>query len=435
MQMRSEFRKIIPLLVITGVLTAAMPAYGSQAYQAGIKAFRQGSYEQALEYFRQAEANGLDSPGLVYNLGVTCYMLGNYREAAEQFQRLEDNPDWRHLTLYNLGLVAEAAGDRRAAIDYYSEARDAAGNSKIKQLASLKLRELRTKRPSLHPARQWYAMISAAAGYDDNAVLTDEDFDEISKKSDFFTELHGFGSFYISGNQNDGFRLDAGAFTRLYADETDYSFTSFSGGIIRQKFYTPWHTGFGLRTAAEFVEDELFSMTPALELSAERNFSDIFTLKLANRLSWIEARGRYDYLSGLENRLSAGILRRIKGGRVHTGIGFAYNDRDDLRTEQGEFFSYSPFRTEISAGMDYLVAPKYTLLLYCSYRKSLYPDKNTTEDKKRADDRIIISVRGEYELLENTDLFAEFTRTDNDSNFDGYSYESNRIMLGVQRFF
>ena len=424
------------ILLLTLLLPAAAPAETTPFFQAGVEAFQQGEYEQALKYFRRARARGINIAQLYYNLGSTYYKLGRYREAAEEFENVVNRPGWRHLALYNLGLTAEARGDRQAALDYYSAARQAAGQSKIKQLADLKLAELQADVTG--PA---YALVSAAAGYDDNAVLSpDEGLDAVSREGDIFTEISAIGGTYLAGDEKDGVSLDAAAFTRLYAEETEYSFSSFSAGISRDKLHAPWHTRIGLTAGADLVEDELFAITPAFAIELKRSFEH-YRLTFKNELSWIAGHGDYDYLTGVENRFTAELLRRLQNATISAGYRFAYNDREDLETET-EFFSYSPVRNEIFARCYYSLSRKWAIMAYGRYRNSVYPDANRQINSnggitrnKREDDRIRVSVRLEHRFSADLDGFAEYSHIDNDSNFSRYRYDSSLIMLGVQKTF
>ena len=433
-------RTNIWILLLTLLLPAAVPAETPPLFQTGVAAFEQGRYTQALKYFTRAKARGLNTPQLYYNLGSTYYKLGRYPAAADAFARLLDQPAWRHLALYNLGMAAEAGGDRQAAFDYYAEARQAAGQSKIRQLAALKLEKLQLDGP-WPTLRSAYALVSAAAGYDDNAVLSpDEDLDAVSREGDVFTEIYAIGGAYLAGDEDDGISLDAAAFTRLYAEETDYSFSSFSAGISRDKLRAPWHTRIGLAAGAELVENELFAATPSFEITLKRSFKH-YRLKLKNALSWISGHGDYDYLTGVENRFTAELLRRLRDARIYLGYRFEYNDREDMETE-AEFFSYSPLRNEIYARCYYSLTPEWTFMAYGRYRNSIYPDANRQINTsgsiirdRREDDRLSISFRLRYRLSASLDGFAEYSHINNDSNFSRYSYDSSLLMLGLQKTF
>jgi tetratricopeptide (TPR) repeat protein len=434
---------LLSLVFLLGFSAAAAPVHASSAHEAGIEAFEEGNYDKALQHFLQAEAEGVRTPNLRYNLGVTYYRLGRYKEAEKAFRVLAEHPDWRHLALYNLGMVAEAREDREAAVEHYSRVRDIAGGSGVARRAARKLRELGAEEaePEVEAdSGPGFARVSVAAGYDDNAVLAPEEgTQDISEEGDAFAELYGLASVYVSGDRSDGIRLDADVFTRRYASESEYSFTSLSGGVSRHKDYETWQTSLGLSTAAELAESDLYAVVPALRLQGERRL-DHFRLKLSNELSWIEGSSDYDYLNGVQNQLTARLERRMPGGKTYLGIGAEYNDRNDLSL-QDRFFSYSPFRRSVHAGLDYLVAPRCTLVLYGEYRTSIYADENRMEvdgslvEDEREDDRILLSVRGEYDFTPNIAGFAEYSHTDNDSSFARYSYQSNQVLVGLRRVF
>ncbi len=435
---RFTFALLTPILALV-FLAGAVPAHATDAFQAGMEAFERGDYAKALRSFREAEEQGVRTPQLRYNLGATHYRLGNYEQAVEAFRFLAENPDWRHLAFYNLGLIAEARGDRLAAVDYYSRAREVAGDSRTGQNAARKLEELGRKEPEPATGGK-FTMISAAAGYDDNAVLAPEkDFEGVSEEGDVFAEVYALTNAFLSGNENNGLRLDMDAFTRQYATEDDYSFSSLSVGVSRHKKHSSWRSKLGLSLSADLAAGDLYALAPALELRGERSLGN-YRLELSDELSWIEGGSDYDYVTGVKNQLTARLERNFTWGRVYAGLRGEYNDREDLE-EQGEFFSYSPLRGSIHSGVDCRLAPEWTLALYGQYRKSLYPDENRMQEdgaileEHREDDRIQVSVRGEHDVTSDLAVFAEYSRTDNDSNFSRYSYESSQIMLGLRHVF
>jgi len=440
--MQTRIRLWLLLLVVPAVAAANASNY----YQAGVKAFQEEKYEEALRFFKQAQSEGIDTPTLRYNIGSAYFRAGQYQEAGKQFQILAGHPDWSPLALYNLGLTAEARGDREAAIDYYKEAYHAAADtSRIKQRAALKLRELApeavddTGDDKADP--HWYGLFSASMGYDDNAVLApDNALYRVSKEGDAFTELYAFGGRYLKGNFNDGFRIHAGAYARLYANESEYSYGTLFTAINRDKRYDKWRTRAGLAFNADFIDDHFYATTPTLQLALDHYLKDL-RLRLANTLGWVEAGSRYEYLTGLRNRTSAEIHSPIYAGNACTGYEFEYNRRRDLQTNS-KFFSYSPLRHKAYVKIDYPLAPKWHISLRGEFRRSLYPDTNrqiladgSINRYKREDDRLSVSLQGEYNVTDTFDIFTEYSHTDNDSNDPSYSYTTNQIILGCRLAF
>ncbi|MCF8036522.1 MAG: tetratricopeptide repeat protein [Desulfobacteraceae bacterium] len=440
--MRSQLKLWIRLLLLMMTIAPALAmAETGDLYQSGVEAFKKDNYHQALEYFRQAEAQGNKTPNLYYNIGATCYKMGRYREAEDAFQRLVNDPGWRALALYNLGLIAEATDDREAAVDYFLRSRDAADpSSRMKQKAAYKVEKLR---PGMSRAagRQWYVLLSAAGGYDDNAVLAPDDtIAQVGEEADAFTDLYALGSTYLAGNFSDGTRFDAGGYARFYADQTAYNSAALFADFSRNRQYDFWHLRAGPGVEVDFVDNAHYATTPDFKLALTHSFED-FRFKVDNELSWIAADDAYDYLSGLRNRCSVSVTRWIADGRLAAGYEFEYNDRENLEREN-EFYSYSPLRHGFYTKFAYRPASGWRLELQAKYRQSRYPDASrqinadgSVTRKKREDDRFIFSIRTGYALTGDLTLFAEYYRTDNDSNFPQYDYTSNQFMGGLEKTF
>lgn len=434
---------------LTGCLLALMlltplPALAaaSDAYRAGVEAFQAGDYEQAKESFEQAEAAGMDSAKLHYNLGSTYYKLGQYAQSRQRFNMLVDHPKWGPWAQYNLGLLAERSGDQQGAARYYSQAYESAQTRKLRQLSATKLNRLDPDRDVGVKTREWSGLLSAGAGYDSNATLApDTTTNDISEEGDGFAELFGVGNYYLKGDYSDGYRLDVGAFTRQFFDESDFSFSTLFAGISRDKQWDTWHTQAALRVSTSLLSDDYYATMGTMRLIGSRDFN-VFRLRLRNDLSLIEGDSDFDYVSGVRNRSGIELIRPITDGRIRAGYEFEYNDRDDLRFNDGQFFSYSPYRNEFFAEVDYYLSPKWTINLRGEYQKSLYDDDNRVFRSdgslivdERDDDRFIIALRGEYEFAPQLAAFGEVEYLDNSSNFDRYDYESSQIMFGLQKTF
>ena len=422
--------------------TASADASG--LFRAGADAFSAGDYETAAEYFRQAESEGMDSPNLYYNMGLSDFRAGHLGEAGTAFERLAEYPDWRHMAFYNLGRIAEARNNVAAASDYYRKAIDEGPDSKVAQLARIRLRELELDaKPSDHGASgRWNGVAMLAAGYDDNVVLAPEDdgFEDISRESDAFADAYVYGNTWLAGDSAKGIRFDAGAYGRFYAKETDYHFASLFAGISRYNQHPVWRTQLGFFIDVDFTGDGYYASTPSFRMGLEREIGR-FDLLLSNELAWIEAEDDYGYLSGLRNRTAAEIAGRLQNALVYAGYEFEYNRRDDLRIGD-EFYSYSPLRNRVHAQVDHPLFGDWSIRVRGEYRKSIYPDANRVIRRdgsvirdRREDDRLMFSVRTMYAMTRDLDLFAEYRHTDNDSNFSEYTYTGNQVMIGCRRSF
>ena len=434
-------RRIRCWLLLILFVPAIAAADGTEWYRAGIDAFQAEKYEDALSFFKQALSAGMDTPNLRYNLGASYYKTARYEAAEAQFQKLAQIPDWKPLALYNLGLTAEARGDREAAYHHYTSAYNvAAPDSRIYQRAALKCRELGPAAAD-ESVRRWYGLISISAGYDDNAVMSpDNNLSRVSKKSDVFTDLYAFGGRYLRGDYSDGLRVDAAAYARFYADVSDYNFGMLFAGATRDKRYDKWHTRAGLGVYADFEDNGFYAATPTLQLALDRSVKDL-RLRLVNALGWVAAENAYNYLTGIRNRTAVELRSPLKNSSIYSGYEVEYNNRKDLKDE-GYFFSYSPLRHKVHAGITYPVSRKWRFDLRGEFRRSIYPDANreftengTTVRYKREDDRLSLSLQGEYRVADRFDIFAEYRLTDNESNAAAYSYTTHQVLLGFRKTF
>jgi hypothetical protein len=57
------------------------------AFEAGVRAYRDGDFETALRHFEQARADGPDGDPLLFNLGLTLYRLEHYAAGARSVPR------------------------------------------------------------------------------------------------------------------------------------------------------------------------------------------------------------------------------------------------------------------------------------------------------------------------------------------------------------
>ncbi|MDZ7735678.1 MAG: hypothetical protein U5P41_05955 [Gammaproteobacteria bacterium] len=274
------------------------------------------------------------------------------------------------LAHYDLGLIAESVEDQRSAVHHYTQAyRISTPGSKVRELAVLKIKELKPDRDVSVTTRKWQGLLSAAVGYDDNANLTsDTGDDRISEEGDAFTELFGFANYYLKGDFRDGYRLNGGFYTRQYFEESEFSFSTLFLGLTRDKQWDTWHTQVGVLVNGSILEDDYFGTTGTLRLAARRNF-DPFRLRLQNDLSGIDTRDSFDFLSGIRNQSTIELLRPLDIGKVRVGYQLELNDRND-QSIGNEFFSYSPIRNKVYVDFDYFVAPKWIINLRGEYRKN-----------------------------------------------------------------
>lgn len=107
-----------------GLLALAFLAgFGIGDLERGNRLYREGRYEEAVEAYLEALADGEASPVLHYNLGTALLRLGRYDEAERHLRQAlaSVDPDTRERTHYNLGNRFLQAG--RASADPEARAR------------------------------------------------------------------------------------------------------------------------------------------------------------------------------------------------------------------------------------------------------------------------------------------------------------------------
>ncbi len=424
-------------------LLIALAASGSERdeFRQGIEAFRGGHYSEALHHFQQAEAMGLRSVSLDYNLGATHYRLGSYSESARHFQRIRGDRDWGALAEYNLGLIAEQQRAPDRAREHYREAVRKARADRIQQLAAARLQALEPAPAAaviVDPG--WVVYLSAAAVFDDNPALARGDDFAPGKDSDYLLETLGTVSGYLRGDANDGVRLNAGFYSRNHNDFTEFDITGISAAIFLDDQGSTWRFERGLRVANYWLDGDRYTTEAALALRGTRALGTM-NLSIRNDLSYIDASSDFEFVKGIRNQLILELFGSAAFGRWRVGYGNEFNDRDDLDSEV-EFLSYSPWRHEVYGQLSQRLTDRMGVQTRLAFRHSHYRDDNrevgldnVLTEKQRKEDRFMASILLRYALTRTFSTFAEYRYTNNDSNFDRFSYRGNQIQVGIDATF
>jgi tetratricopeptide (TPR) repeat protein len=128
-QLRPRIVFFFAIFMICSVFAGSGPALGastSALLNRGNRAFQEGNFEKAFQYYTQAgEADPL-SPLPVYSQGNVLYMQGNYHAALEAFQKVSpDDGELAVLATYNQGNSLARIGELEEkanpsdALEYY----------------------------------------------------------------------------------------------------------------------------------------------------------------------------------------------------------------------------------------------------------------------------------------------------------------------------
>lgn len=175
----------VVILVLSTI--AAVPANADESaaqawFEAGNEAYVRSEYQEALNNYSAALANGKDTSRLYFNMGLAHYHLDQYDQAEQAFNESAADPELRALSYYTLGLVAKGRGDRPEAIRYFERSRQVAVTEKLRNNARTALgvlgveqyREVDDRGPVSERQDGFEIDISVRAGYDDNLFRAPE---------------------------------------------------------------------------------------------------------------------------------------------------------------------------------------------------------------------------------------------------------------------
>lgn len=418
---------LVLLLVLGSSIAVASP---KDDFRKGQQAFREGQYQQALEWFQQARRGGLKNVAIHYNLGVTYYRLGRYRKAESAFLTTARYPRMAPLAWYNLGLVKQKQGDREAAAKWFRKARDESRDPKLRRLAAERLAALKSR---------WQSFASAGIGYDDNITLLSDVVNIPSGRADNFLELYASTRGILSGSRQDGILLKAGAFTDQYTSLSQYDYTELNIGLYKTRPLDKWATESGLRLSRSNYGGRGYLRILGLELRGKRTLSPATRLQLRLRLRDLQAVDNiYDYLSGSSYDLRAAARwRPDSNNTLRAYYQFQNNNRNDRVIDAANFRSASPQRHRLRISWRHKLRPDWKIRLAAEYRMSRYQTDNLEAGVpvRRKDDRLRGLFEASHKLNRQTDLIFSYLYTDNSSTISRYDYQRNVLMAAVQYTF
>lgn len=406
----------------------AAPAAASSALQKGIKEFQAGGFTQALADFQEAQRLGLDTPVLHYNLGATYYKLDRDSQAETEFRSLLSEPKFSDFARYNLGLIARRAGHQVEAQQYFSAAASGSANPRLRALARAQLR------PQSRGAARWYGTIDLGGGYDDNVTLTERTtLVTPSGAASAFASVFAGGAGRLTGDASGGLWFAGNFRDTKYFKQSAYDLLVAKVGPDYRFAAGDWRLRAGVDVA------HLRLGTAGLETLYEANMRAEHAigsarLRFEYTLARVAGGGNYQYLSGWQNQL--GVHTTWQPGTVQIGAGYvlALNRRQD-RIAGAEFFSVSPQRSQLEAGLRWAPTPGTSLYARGVYWRSRYADPNvflqagSLVTVRRVDSGRLAELGASCRLGRSMRLGAEYDRSSNDSTITRYTYAKNRYTL------
>ncbi len=415
------------MLFSFGFVIVIAPALADDqtAFEKGARAFSEKNYSLAIDYFKQAQAQGYNQNTINFNLGVSYFKLKQYPQAEIAFRNALRSPKLKQLVQYNLGLVKLKQQHKTEAYHWFKLAQDKQAHSpyysdKISRLA-IAMAGQPVKKSS--PAVRIVGGASLAYGYDSNVTL--QTSGSASGLSDQFIE--SFAYLY--------FRMP---YTNFKLNYYDQSFSTLDPNDYRQ-----------LQARLEFpVDNGDWTMTPGVfytssklgrqdyqsinnvAFEAKYRFAKRDSLLFKYQYSDITVENPvYNYLAGTQQRLRAELINNTFLGQFRLRYDYEHNDRVNRPTED-----FSPTRQGLRLRLRNSITKKIKMKNELRYRRSTYnyspgdPDDpinpipaGTREDSRKQYQLTLYALP-----IPHLEMGIKYLYTSNDSNFDAEQY-SRRI--------
>jgi hypothetical protein len=364
---------------------------------------------------REAGSSGASS---YYNIGVSQYRIGDYDAAEATFRTLAaEFPAFRELAEYNRGLALRAGGDLDDARVAFERARSSS-DDKIVALANAQLGEIGGPRTVEEP--RWSGYFAGGLGYDDNVALLNELVLPSSEASSPLTEVIGVATRDFGARP---LRFDASAYAVHYPDVGDFDQTAVRLSFVTEQRLGTWTLVVGPTLGRTTVDGDGFEELLGADLRLRRGFGTNFAF---------EARALYDDSSAADTRFAYidGSRRLLRLSIQHTGVGrvrAGYDVEHNDRADPG----VSPSRERWSVVYRRPFSESWTADAAFSYRTSRYSEASVPREERLHEASLAVrrELRGEWTLG------VEYQWFDNESTADEFTYDGQRIVLGLSRSF
>jgi hypothetical protein len=326
----------------------------------------------------------------------------------------------RDLAEYNRGLALRAAGDLAGASTAFGRA-GAGTDEKVAALASAQLRELASPPLPTAAAPRLQAYFSGGIGYDDNVALVDELVLTAGQSSSSpLTELIGvlsrnFGSTPL--------RVDATGYWIRYADASEFDQSALRVALVTQRELGAWTISAGPALARTTLDGDGFEELISADLRLRRGFDSGLSFEVRAVYDDVGAGAeQFSYLDGSRSQLRLG-LQHTGNARFRVGYDLERNERADP--------GVSASRQRWSVTYQWRLPAAWSADTALVHRKSRYSEASVPRDERLLE----WSFTANRDLPIGWTLNASYRWSDNDSNVDAFSYDGQRVALGLSRSF
>lgn len=410
------------------LLFAFVPTKGNASaqtdFEQGILFFKQQQYTQAVEKFKSAQRQGLDTVSLHYNLGSSYYKLGDYSQARQYFQQVAKKPKMHELAMYNLGLIAVKQHELSQARTIFSRIIEQSSDKKLITLSTAQLNKLERGKDD------WRLYVSAEYGHDSNITsLPSETSLDIA--DNFYTAFILIDK-VVNGSRTNGWLLDARFFRIDFSDSNNYDEYQYAAGIKKSQPVANWNTQLHLGLSENNFSGENYQSTVNMTVDGQTRLSRNQQLYLRYQYDDISSElAIYDYLQGWRQRARIGLRQKNNRHSYNIYYELELNQREDLITSSYAY-EYSPTRHTVRGSYSYLATNNWKLIAELGLRDSDFPD---SESFDRNDEQLKSAVGVDYTFDKSLHLKGRLEQVNNRSSVDIYDYSKSRIMLGLNKLF
>lgn len=283
----------------------------------------------------------------------------------------------------------------------------------------------------------WTGLVSASMGHDSNVTLSDNSNIITSNTSDNFINTLGTAGRYLTGNRDDGVRINGVFYFRKYQTENNFDFSLVNTSAAYHKKMGSWYGRFSAKYNYLEFGGNPYQNIYDLTSEGRHKFSSKNELRLRYRYSKFDAlSSQFDNTGGHRHRFEVEDRFKVDSVRYRLAWRSEINNLNDSQTTTS-YTSSSTLRTRIRINAKVPVTDKWGSEFDLRWRNSRYLDDNVTPTSRvrRTDNRVTAKAALNYDLNKTTAVFADYTYYNNSSNISRYQYNRNMISVGLNYLF
>ena len=415
---------ILLLLLHSTVVVRHALASPVDDFNAGIKAFQQNQYQQALQFFLKAESGGINSAQLNYNLASVYYKLEQYHLSRRYFETLLANPVLEFQAQYSLALIEHKTGNRDGAIELFKRSIKLTKDPRLIALVRKQIDTLSGLKSSKQ--KNWFVYLSPAYGYDSNISNTPSS--NATDVSGSFLQALIYSDIELNINGNNNLHLTFTHLSKDYQDNNDFNLSTSILGIEYRSLFSGWSLNYGLDLGRSSYAGNDYLSQETIKVASTKRLNSNRDLRLAFRYENVSSLSRqFEFLDGDRTDIKAEY--RFKKNQQKYGIIYQLelNDRRDTDT-----LNFSPTRHLIGTYYEDNIREKFKAGFKLDYRDS---DYESTSEQNRRDKRTRLGINGHYQLSTEWAANLEVLFTRNQSTEQASDYRSQITTLSFNALF